>query len=305
MNTLAQLSTELADVIDAAAPAIVQVQGRRRPASGVVFGDGLVLTTTRALGRDDGLSVRTPDGQTSEADLAGWDPATTLVLLRVAGLRATALTPCAATPRVGHLAIAVARSWSNAITATTGIVSVIGGPLATGRGHRIDRVIRTSAPMHSGFAGGALLDAHGQLIGIATAADIRGLGVVIPSDIAWKTAAALAEHGTTGRGFLGVAGQVARLSDRQRDRQERSSGLLVVGVSSGSPADTGGILVGDVIIEFDGHAVESPLDLLDLLQGDRIGRSAPVRVLRGGTVTDLTVTVGRRPVRPATPLGPA
>ncbi len=148
--------------------------------------------------------------------------------------------------------------------------------------------------MHSGFAGGALLDAQGQLIGVATAAEIRGLGVVIPADIAWKAAAALAEHGTTGRGFLGVAGQAARLSDRQRDAHGKSSGLLVVGVSNDSPADTGGILVGDVIIEFDGHAVESPLDLLDLLQGDRIGRSAPVKVLRGGAVADLAVTVGRR-----------
>jgi S1-C subfamily serine protease len=305
MNTLSQLSAELADIVDGAAPSVVQVQGRRRPASGVVFRDEFLLTTTRALGRDDGLSIRTADGQTNAAELAAWDPATTLVLLRVAGFHAPALTPSTTTPRVGHMAIAVGRSWSNAVTATTGIVSVIGGPLATGRGRTIDRVIRTSAPMHSGFAGGALLDVQGQLIGVATAADIRGLGVVIPSDIAWKTAAALAEHGTTGRGFLGVAGQVARLSDRQRDRQERSSGLLVVGVSTGSPADAGGILVGDVIIEFDGHTVESPLDLFDLLQGDRIGRSLPVKVLRGSSVTDLTVTVGRRPVRPSPPLGPA
>ncbi len=219
------------------------------------------------------------------------------MLLRVAKLSAKALVPVTTAPRVGHLAVAVGRSWSNAITATTGIVSVIGGPLATGRGRTIDRVIRTSAPMHSGFAGGALLDTQGQLIGVATAAEIRGLGVVIPADIAWNAAAALAEHGTTGRGFLGVAGQAARLSDRQRDAHGKSAGLLVVGVSNDSPADTGGILVGDLIIEFDGHPVESPLDLLDLLQGDRIGRPAPIKVLRGGAVADLAVTVGRRPVR--------
>jgi serine protease Do len=297
MNNLALVSDHLADIIDTAAPSVVQVQGRRRPASGIVFRDGLVLTTTRALGRDEGIRVSTGDGHTSDAELAGWDPATTLVLLRAATPGAAALTPATTAPRVGHLAVAVGRSWSNAITATTGIVSIIGGPLATGRGRTIDRVIRTSAPMHSGFAGGALLDAEGQLIGVATAAEIRGLGVVIPADIAWKAAASLAEHGTAGRGFFGVAGQAARLSDRQRDAHGKSSGLLVVGVSNGSPADTGGILVGDVIIEFDGHAVESPLDLLDLLQGDRIGRSTPVKVLRGGAVADLAVTVGRRPAR--------
>ena len=297
MNNLTLFSDHLANVIEAAAPSVVQVHGRRRPASGVVFQDGLVLTTTRALGRDDGLSVRASDGETTEAEIAGWDPATTLVLLRVATQGAPALTPATTTPRVGHLAVAVGRSWSNTITATTGIVSIIGGPLATGRGRTIDRVIRTSAQMHSGFAGGAVLDAQGQLIGVATAAEIRGLGVVIPADIAWKAAAALAEHGTTGRGFLGVAGQAAKLPDRQREAHGKASGLLVVGVSNDSPADAGGILVGDIIIEFDGHAVESPLDLLDLLQGDRIGRPAPIKVLRGGAVTDLAVTVGRRPAR--------
>jgi len=82
--------------------------------------------------------------------------------------------------RVGHLALAVARSWSNVVTASAGIVSVIGGPLPTGRRRAIDQVIRTTAPMHDGFAGGAFLDTSGGLIGIATAAAIRGLGVVIP-----------------------------------------------------------------------------------------------------------------------------
>jgi S1-C subfamily serine protease len=297
MITLFEFSNALADIVASASPSLVQVQGRRRPASGVVVGETLVLTTTRALGREDRVRVRTDDGRTVDAELAGWDPATTLVLLRADDLRTAPLTRAEDPPRVGHLAIALGRSWSNAATATMGLVSVIGGPLATGRGRTIDRVIRTSAPMHSGFAGGALLDAQGRWIGVATAAEIRGLGVVIPSDIAWKVASHLAEHGTTGRGFLGVAGQAARLSDRQRDAHGKALGLLVVGVSHGSPADAGGILVGDVIVEFDGQTVESPLDLLDLLQGDRIGRPVPVKVLRGDSIAELPVTVGRRPAR--------
>src|SRR5207244_7968303 len=107
----------------------------------------------------------------------------------------------------GHLALAVARSWSNAVTATAGIVSVIGGPLPTGRRRAIDEVIRTTAPMHDGFAGGAFLDTSGGLIGIATASEIRGLGVVIPAAIAWQTGATLLAHGGLKRGFLGIAGQ--------------------------------------------------------------------------------------------------
>ena len=141
------LSNQLADVVANAAPSVVQVQGRRRPASGLVYADGVVLTTVRALGREDGVRVRRHDGTVLDAELAGWDPTTSLALLRVAGLDAPPLVPAAAPARVGHLAVALARSWSNAVTASAGLVSVIGGPLATGRRRSIDEVIRTSAPM--------------------------------------------------------------------------------------------------------------------------------------------------------------
>src|SRR6266403_3078292 len=126
-----------------------------------------------------------------------------------------------AAPRVGNLALAVARSWSNVVTASAGIVSVIGGPLPTGRRRSIDQVIRTTAPMHDGFAGGAFLDTSGGLIGIATASAIRGLGVVIPASIAWKTAATVLEHGSLKRGYLGLAGQPVTLPESQRGPNER------------------------------------------------------------------------------------
>src|SRR5438445_6216639 len=194
-DLLTSFSNQLADAVAAAAPSVVQVQGRRRPASGLVYADNVVLTTIQALGREDGLHVRRHDGSVLEAELAGWDPTTNLALLRVAGLDVKAILPAAAPARVGHLALALARSWSNSVTASAGIVSVIGGPLPTGRRRAIDQVIRTNAPMHGGFAGGAFLDTAGGLIGIATAASIRGLGVVIPAPIAWKTAATVLEHG--------------------------------------------------------------------------------------------------------------
>jgi S1-C subfamily serine protease len=294
-DLLTSFSNQLADAASAASPSVVQVQGRRRPASGLVYADNVVLTTVRALGREDGLHVRRDDGRTLDAELAGWDPTTSLAVLRVPGLDTAALTPASAPPRVGHLALAVARSWSNIVTASAGIVSVIGGPLPTGRRRSIDQVIRTTAPMHDGFAGGAFLDTSGGLIGIATAASIRGLGVVIPAAIAWKTAATVLEHGSLKRGFLGIAGQPVALPDNQKGVDGPSQALLVVGVTAGSPAAAAGVLVGDVLLEFDGHAVESPEELLDLLLGDRVGRGVPVKVLRGGVATELTVTVGERP----------
>src|SRR5258707_7480731 len=121
---LTSFSDQLADAVAAAAPAVVQVQGRRRPASGLVYADTVVVTMVRALGREDGLHVRRHDGHTLDAELIGWDPTTGLAVLRVDGLDAKPLTVAAAPARVGHLALAVARSWSNAVTASTGIVSV-------------------------------------------------------------------------------------------------------------------------------------------------------------------------------------
>jgi len=294
-STLFTISTEMADAVAAVAASVVQVQGRRRPASGVVFARDAVLTTAPALGREDGLRVRTPDGRELDAELAGWDPATSLAVLRAGGLDAEPATIAQAPARVGHLALAVARSWSNALTASAGIVSVIGGPLRTGRGRAIDEMIRTTAPMHDGFAGGAFIDTSGGVLGIATAAAIRGLGVIIPASISWKTAAAVLEHGSVKRGYLGLAGQPVRLTERQRGAELPEDALLVVGVTPGSPADGAGILVGDVMIEFDGHPVGSPEDLLELLVGDRVDRRVALRVSRGDKIHEINVTVGERP----------
>jgi S1-C subfamily serine protease len=296
-DLLSTFSNQLADAVSAAAPAVVQVQGRRRPASGLVYADNVVLTTVRALGREDGLHVRRDDGRTLEAELAGWDPTTSLAVLRVAGLDTKPLTPSAVAPRVGHLALAVARSWSNVVTASAGIVSVIGGPLPTGRRRAIDQVIRTTAPMHDGFSGGAFLDTSGGLIGIATASAIRGLGIVIPAAIAWKTAGTVLEHGSLKRGYLGLAGQPVGLPEGQRGADGRENALLVVGVTAGGPAAAAGLLVGDVLLEFDGHDVEAPEQLLDLLLGDRVGKTIALKVLRGGTVAEVKVTVGERPAQ--------
>src|SRR3954468_13710781 len=295
-DLLTSFSNGLADAVAIAAPSVVQVQGRRRPASGIVYADNVVVTMVRTLGREDSLHVRRHDGQTLDAELAGWDPTTSLAVLRVPGLGLAPIAPATAPARVGHLALAVARSWSNNITASAGLVAVIGGPLPTGRRRAIDQVIRTTAPMHDGFAGGAFLDTSGGLIGIATAAAIRGTGVVIPAAIAWKTASTLLEHGSLKRGYLGLAGQPVALPESQRGADGRDHALLVVGVTSGAPAAAAGVLVGDVLLAFDGHPVEGPEQLLDLLLGDRVGKPVTLDLLRGGSSTQVTVTVGERPV---------
>jgi S1-C subfamily serine protease len=293
-TTLSTFSDALAAIVDTAAPSVVQVQGRRRPASGVVFSADSVLTTVRALGREDGLRVRRHDGETLDAELAGWDPATGLAVLRAAGLGVEPARHSTAVPRVGQIAVAVARSWSNAVTASAGIIAVIGGPLATGRRRSIEQVLRTTAPMHDGFAGGAFLDTAGTVAGITTASAIRGLGVVIPASIAWRAASDVLKHGRPRRGYLGIAGQPVELSERQRGGADRDRGLLIVGLTPGGPADAANLLVGDVLIEFDGQPVSAPEDLLDLLTADCVGRPVKTRLLRAGASHDVSVTVAER-----------
>ena len=294
---LTDISNQLADAAAAAARSVVQVQGRRRPASGVVYATGVVVTTIQALGGEDGLQVRGEDGNVSDAELAGWDPTTSLAVLKVQALAAPPIAVAKEAARVGHFALAIARSWSNGVTASAGIVSIIGGPLPTGRRRAIHEVIRTTAPMHDGFAGGAFVDTTGALVGITTASTIRGLGVVIPSAIAWKAAQDLLEHGRMKRGYIGIAGQPARLPDAQGVTGDQRHALLVVGVTAGGPAAQAGVIVGDIILALDGHPISAPEDLLDLLAADRVGKSATLHLLRGGSPTDLSVTVGERPAR--------
>jgi serine protease Do len=293
-TTLVALSNELGSLAEAGAASVLQVLGARRPASGVVHGPDTVITTARAIGREDGLRVRLPGGESVEAELAGWDPATGIAVLRArTALNVPAPSVADAEPRVGEIVLAIARSWSNALTASAGTVAVVGGPLRTGRRRQIARVIRITAPMHDGFAGGGLFDASRRLTGIATATSIRGFGVVIPASIAWAAASQLLATGTPRRGFVGLAVQPVELPASQRpDGRERA--LLITSVTAGSPADAAGLIVGDLLLEFDGRPTESPDDLLDLLTGSRVGQQAAVRTLRGGAVRDVQITIAER-----------
>lgn len=293
-NSLDAFSTQLADLAASGSAAVIQVQGARRPASGVVYGNDTVISTARAIGREDGLRVRLPDGQVLDADLAGWDPATGIAVLRTRGtfsLQAPARAE--AEPRVGEIVIALARSWSNAATASVGTVAVVGGPLRTGRRREIARVIRITASVHEGFAGGGVFDTNGRLTGIATATSIRGFGVVVPAAIAWAAARQVLTTGTPRRGFVGVAVQSATLTPAQRSG-DREGGLLVVNVTPSSPAAAAGLMVGDILLDFDGHPLAHSDDLLDLLTENRVGQAATLRALRGSSIHEVQLTVAKR-----------
>ena len=274
-SALTALSNDLADAVASAAPSVVQVHGRRRPASGVVYQQDVVVTSARALGREDGLHVRRVDGTGFDAELAGWDPATGLAVLRVAGLGTNALEASDTAPRVGNLGIGIARSWSNNVTASAGIIAIIGGPLATGRRRAIEEVIRTTAPMHDGFAGGAFIE-HGRQADWHRdrGGNPRARRRHSRRGSRGSQAKSLLEHRQP-RARLSWAWRVNRRtpSEAQRQVENRDDALLVAAVTPGSPAAAAGVLVGNLLLDFDGHTIGSPEDLLDLLAGDRVGRA--------------------------------
>lgn len=290
-DLLTALSSQLSAAATTAAASIVQVQGHRRPVAGVVYDTDLVVTPGVAV-HDGVVSVRRADGQTVAGTVLGRSAATGLTVVRAAGLGAPKAV-AAAEPHPGHLALAVGRTWSGGVFSTLAPVAVVGGPLRTGRASEIGRVIRIGLAPHGALTGGALVDGAGRTLGVITSMAIRGTTVVIPAALAWDAAHAAASTGGTRQGYLGVSSLSVTLPARQR-ADGRDGGLLVTGVADDTPAAAAGLLVGDVIVAFDGVAVGEPDDLLTLLRGDRIGRPVPIAVVRGGAPIDVTVTIGER-----------
>lgn len=291
MNELfSTLSTELANAVDAAAPSVVQLQGRRRQVAGVVVDTDLIVTVASAI--DHGtVAVRFADGRTTEGTVVGQTP-TGLAVVRVSDSGLPIARP-AAEPRPGELALAVGRTWSGNVFSQLAPVSVVGGPLRTGRRSELARVIRVGVPPHGALVGGALVSAGGAFLGLVTAAAIRGTTVVVPASIVVEAAKQVTERGNARQGFIGVASLPVALPPKQQ-AEGRDRGVLVTGVTPGGPAEAAGLLVGDVIVGFSGAPVRDHDELLELLRGDHVGQSVPLSVLRGAAVETVAVTVQER-----------
>jgi S1-C subfamily serine protease len=296
-NALTALSEALSAAAAQGGAGTVMVAARRRiPASGVAYALDLILTADHVVEREEDIVVGLPNGDEISAQLAGRDPGSDLALLRLESSAEIQVEKAPDQAGVGQLALALGRPSGEGIQASLGVVSAIGGPIRTGRGGLLQRYLRTDAIPYPGFSGGPLVDVAGRLLGINTSGLARGASLVIPADLAWETAAALAEHGTVRRGYLGVRTQPVAVSVPQQEALERaqSAGLLVVSVEPGSPAERGGLIVGDILVGIADQAVHNHDQLLAALTGDAVGKETPVQVLRGGQPHTLTVTIGNR-----------
>lgn len=294
MATLTDLSNGMADAVERISPALVTVDARRRhPASGVVIGNELIITADHVIEREEDISVITHDGRKLAATFGGRDPSTDLAILRVPGLNLDAAQQ-AESAKVGQFLLAVGRPSGEGVMASWGIVSAVGGPLRTRRGGMVEQFIRTDAIPYPGFSGGALIAADGTVLGILTTGLGGGVAIGIPAANAWRTADTLAQHGHVKKGYLGITSQPVRLPESQRGGLTQTDGLLIMRVEPNSPAEQGGILLGDILVSLDGVNVGDAGELQALLTGARVGNSVPVVVVRGGVATTLNVTIGVR-----------
>jgi S1-C subfamily serine protease len=294
-SLLRLLSNQMADAVERIAPALVLVDGRtQRPASGIVYAPNLVLTAAHVLERENNLTIQTFDKRTLPAKFVGHDLGTDLAVLRIGDLGLTAATPSEEPARVGQLVIAVGRSSTEGHMASSGVVSAIGGPLRTAEGSVLERYIRTDAIPYPGFSGGALIDTQGAVVGVLTTGLANSVAMAIPMNIARSIADTLATQGYIKRGYLGISSQLVELSATQRAGRTQEHGLLIVKVDENTPAERGGILVGDILLTMDGHALHDAEVLQLLLTGDRVGKTVPVEVIRGNALQTLQVTIGQR-----------
>ena len=277
---------------DRVSPSVVKIEvqndGQRGGSgSGFVFtNDGFILTNSHVVHGASAIHVVLPDGERYQADNVGDDPDTDLAVVRITApnLVAAALGDSQSI-RVGQLVIAIGNPYGFQATVTSGVISALGRSLRSQSGRLIDNVIQTDAALNPGNSGGPLVTAAGEVIGVNTAIILPAQGICFATAIntAKFVAGRLIKDGRLRRGYIGVAGQnapVHRMLVRAHHLR-LATGIFVVGVERNSPAQSAGVLEGDIIVEFDHHPVADIDALHRLLTDHQPGSRNTVTVVRG------------------------
>lgn len=296
--TLTALSNELSSAVESIGDSVLTVDARRRlPATGIAWSaDGYVVTANHIVERDDDLSVVFPDGTRSEATLIGRDASSDIALLSIPGSILTPVPRSASEPKPGHLAMAVGRPGRAGLSASLGIVSLVGGPWRTGKGSSIERYIRSDAAMLPGFSGGPLMDASGAALGMNSSTLGGRGGMTIPCEHIDPVIDALLSHGKVRRGYLGIGAQSLTLNNQLIESLDldQDRGIVIVGLEPGGPAEQAGMLLGDIVVSIDGDPVATVENIQDFLTGDAVDGSVTLQYIRGGTLVNQDVEVAER-----------
>jgi S1-C subfamily serine protease len=295
-------SQAVVSVVDAVGPAVVGVRtrradGRRGEGSGsgvILASDGYILTNSHVVHGAGELEVSLTDGRRLAASLTGDDPASDLAVIRAAGQGLpSARFGSSARLRAGQLVIAIGNPFGFQSTVSAGVVSALGRSLRSTTGRLIDNVIQTDVALNPGNSGGPLVDSRGLVVGVNTAifAMAQGISFAIPIDTATWVIPQLLAHGRVRRPYFGFGGQ-SRPLDR---RIARASGIAnrraieVMNVEPSTPA-AAELRVGDLLVALDGTAVEDVDDVHRELLGRPIGVPLTLRLLRDGTLREVTLT---------------
>jgi S1-C subfamily serine protease len=299
--------------VDIAGPAVVKLDVGRGGGSGVIFTpDGFVLTNHHVVDRAPHLKVTLPDGRSLRGDVVGHDADSDLAVVRLDGTGFPwARFGDSRNVRVGQVAVAIGNPYGFQHSVTAGVVSARGRSLRARSNRLIQDIIQTDASLNPGNSGGPLVTSAGEVIGINTAMihPAQGLSFAIASNTARFVAARLIRDGRIRRSYIGVVGQntpVPRALARAHDLAA-SSGVLVMSVLPGSPAEKAGVSEGDVILALGGEVTAGVDDLHRYLTDGRIDVPSAMIVLRGGRRRDLSVvpadSQGHEPASNSAPNG--
>ncbi len=290
-DVLQTLSDSMAGAVETAGKSTVKVAARRRmPASGVIWSaDGIIVTSHHVVEQEDNIKIGLPDGKTVTATLVGRDPGTDIAVLRadVGGLTVPSWA-ASESVRVGHLALAVGRPGDD-LQATLGVISAL-----MHNKNENKFFAQTDVVMYPGFSGGPLVSASGEVIGLNSSALMRGVSLTIQTSTIQYVVDNLLKHGKMRRGYLGVGVQPARLSEALAASLGQKSGALIVSVEAGSPAEKAELFMGDTIVALGSNSVGDMEDLLGALGSTQIGATITAKIVRGGQVQELPVTIGER-----------
>jgi S1-C subfamily serine protease len=283
-------------------PAVVHISvgGRRRDLRGtgsglIVTPDGYVLTNRHVVHGAKAIEVTLNDSRTFSAELVGDDAATDVGVLRLppSDLPIAELGD-SHNLRVGQLVVAIGNPFGFQTTVTAGVISALGRSLRTESGRLIENIVQTDAALNPGSSGGPLVNSEGKVIGINTAIIYRaqGLCFAIPINTVKRVAGMLIATGKVSRGYLGITAQPVQLYPRlaTRLKLDQQSGVAVLEVISGSPAQKAGLTSRDIIVSIGQIPTPSVDDLHRFLDGHPVGVSYEMMVLRNGTVVTLNVS---------------
>ncbi len=296
-------SRSVVHAVDSVGPSVVHLQifqNGKEAGSGSGFfltPDGFLATNSHVVDGATKIKAKLADGTSRDTELVGNDPHTDLAVLKIHGGRFPhSVFADSKNLKVGQLVVAIGNPYGFESTVTAGVVSALGRSLRSRNGRLIDNVIQTDAALNPGNSGGPLVNSGGKIIGINTAIILPAQGIcfAVASNTAEYVVTRLITYGNVKRGYLGVAGQNQKVPSvtKSLNRLSQESGILVVSVESGSPADRSGIRNGDLIFGLDGKEILTIDDLHKILDESSIGKKIGIRLLRDGSIRTFFVEPG-------------